>query len=292
MVFQRVQNDPELVHREKQMKSAIALDLEWDGASILCAATAWIDVGFSPEPLLWAAPTAGGYVPLSSAFLEAFVDTLWQAHVTGVTLVTWGGTASDWKALLTACPSREARLREMALASIDIPLISMAQNGMMQSLVSVARATGMSPRSGCELSSDVPRMWKQGPAAQIEVLRHVQWDAWATCQLYAKLYGAAQVTRPQLTWNTMRSGTRSVRLQRVKVGEEWALPSVKDILDWPPPVSNFPIPPHLHPNELTKWLRTPSEPPVPTEPATEPATEPEPAFTVVRRRRSARINTT
>ena len=267
------------------MKSAIALDLEWDGASILCAATTWIDLSFglSPEPLLWAAPTGSGYVPLSAAFLEAFIDTLWQAHITGVTLVTWGGTASDWKALLTACPSRELRLREMALASVDIPLISVAQNGMMQSLVSVARAMGMPPRSGCELSSDVPRMWKQGPAAQTEVLRHVQWDAWATCQLYAKLYAAAQVTRPQLTWNTMRSGTRSVRLQRVKIGEEWGLPSVKEILEWPAPVSNFPIPPHLHPAELTKWLRV----------APAPVPEPESAaFTVVRRRRSARINTT
>ena len=278
------------------MKSAIAIDLEWDGVSILCAATSWVDVafGFTPEPLLWAAPTANGYVPLTQAFLETFVDMLWQSHLSGVTLVTWGGTGSDWKALLTSCPTREAALREMALASVDIPLISVAQNGMMQSLVSTARAMGMAPRSGCELSADVPRMWKQGPAAQTEVLRHVQWDAWATCQLYAKLYTAAQVTRPQLTWNTMRSGTRSVRLQRTKRGEEWCLPTVKEILEWPSPICNFPIPPHLHPHELTKWLRVPDvrEPtPAPPEPVREPTPEPvrEPE---VRRRRSARINTT
>lgn len=266
------------------MKSAIALDLEWDGASILCAATSWVDVGFTPEPMLWAAPTATGYVPLTPAFLETFIDMLWQSHVSGVTIVTWGGTGSDWKALLTACPTREAVLREMALASVDIPLISVAQNGMMQSLVSTARAMGITPRSGCELSADVPRMWKQGPASQLEVLRHVQWDAWATCQLYSKLLNAAQVTRPQLTWNTMRSGIRSVRLQRMKNGEEWCLPSVKDILEWPPPVTNFSIPPHLHPHELTKWLREPPVAAPPVAPPVAPPAEPEP-----RRRRSTRI---
>lgn len=234
---------------------SIALDLEWDADSILCAATAWIDDSFAPAPQLWALPSTHKFVPLSPVLIDALIDTLYQAYKGGTRIITWGGTGSDWKALLKASPHKEALIKELALGSIDIPLVSVAQNGMMQSLVSTAYAMGLVQRRGCDLSSDVPKLWEGGMQAQLQVLDHVQWDAWATAQIYQRLHLASQFGRPQLTWSTQRSGLRSVRLARVKTGSEWSLPKVSDVMTWPLPVCSFVIPTHLHPTQFTAWLR-------------------------------------
>ena len=233
----------------------LALDLEWDSSTILCAATAWIDDSFAPTPQLWALPCAQKFVPLSPTLIDALIDTLYAAFKGGTRIVTWGGTGTDWKALLKASPHKEDMIKELARGSIDIPLVSVAHNGMMQSLVSTAYAMGLVQRSGCDLSADVPKLWAGGIQSQMQVLDHVQWDAWATAQIFHRLHLAAQYGRPQLTWSTQRSGLRSVRLQRVKTEKGWSLPSVSDVMTWPVPVCKFSIPDHLHPLQFTSWLK-------------------------------------
>lgn len=237
------------------MKSAVGIDLEFDGDKILCAATCWTN-GMVSVPQIWCTQTKEMFVPLSHVFLEAFFESLWKYHQSGVKLLTWGGTSSDWPKLLKALGSEyEAKIKEMALASIDIPLISSASNGMMMGLTATAIGMGIGSRPYCE-SEHVPNLWNtMNPIHQHEVVQHVQWDAWATVQIWNKLMYQIDFVRPQLSWMTQRSGLRSVRLQRYKDSNEWNLPTVQQILKWSEPQAKFSIPEHLHPYKLTEWLR-------------------------------------
>jgi hypothetical protein len=187
--------------------------------------------------------------------LGAFIASLWKAHSDGIVLVTWGGTGSDWKALIKAAPEHSDKIREMALASVDIPLISAASNGMMMGLAATAQGMGIGDRPSCD-SEQVPKLWRtRDVAKQNEVVSHVRWDAWACAYIYSKLFMSSQFDRPQLTWVTQRSGHRSVRLQRTREGEGFKLPTVREILTWDQPVSSFPIPDHLSSEKMMAWLR-------------------------------------
>jgi len=244
------------------MSTAVSVDLEFDGDVILCAATCWTN-GFLFLPQVWCSHGPSELVPLTPATLQALLDSLWDFHVTGSTLVTWGGTGCDWPKLLKAADASYAdKIRQMALASIDIPLISVAANGMMMGLSATAMGMGFGFRPSCE-SELVPSMWNSKDAMkQHEVVQHVQWDAWVTVQIYNRLMFQVNFARPQITWVTQRSGPRSVRLQRERLPSgDWGLPSVSCLLTWDEPVAKFQIPEHLHPSKLTAWLRTPSLPP-------------------------------
>lgn len=239
------------------MKSAVGIDIEFDGDVILCAATCWTN-GLISVPQIWCTQTKTSFEPLSKVFLEAFFESLWKYHEAGVVLLTWGGTGSDWPKLLKALGSDyEKKIKEMALASVDIPLVSVAANGMMMGLTSTALGMGLGNRPFCE-SEQVPSLWKsQNVIYQNEVVQHVQWDAWATTQIYNKLMFQIDYVRPQLSWMTQRSGLRSVRLQRHKdeTTQMYTLPTVSQILNWSEPNAKFSIPDHLHPTKLTEWLR-------------------------------------
>ncbi len=233
--------------------SALAVDLEWDGDTILCASTCFIMYDFFPPPQVWVNATGNGYIPMTSSLLDALIEFLWMSYKSGTTIITWGGTGSDFKALANASPKHAQKCKEMALKNVDIPFLSVCQSGMMQSLVSVAHAYGMVPRISCA-SSDVPKMWKLGIIAQADVLSHVQWDSWACAQIYHKLLLASQLNRPQLSWSTQRSGIRSIRLPREKTETGYRLPTVEEALLLPTPVSGFTIPEHLRPTTLTLWM--------------------------------------
>ena len=234
---------------------AVCFDLELDGNVILCAATAWTN-GLITVPQLWSQQTRSGFVPLNESTLEALIISLHGCYKQGIALVTWGGTGSDWKALYNAARLEiKPLVKEMALHSIDIPLISSAANGMMMGLTSAALGMGMGHRPACE-SQDVPAFWNSGDVKkQNEVLLHVQWDAGICANIYNHLYAECQVRRPMLTWITKKGETRYVRLQRVRtISGAHELPRIEDILQWGEPVCNFPIPDSLHPKTMLKWL--------------------------------------
>jgi len=238
------------------MTSALAFDIELDGDTILCASSAWTN-GFLTIPNTWTSHNKDGFVPLEPETLCAFIMSLWKAHSDGVVLVTWGGTGSDWKILSAAYPDHADKIRQMALAAVDIPLISAASNGMMMGLTATAVGMGLGTRPSCD-SEDVPKLWKTGEASkQNEVVNHVKWDAWACATIYSRLYILSQFGRPQLTWMTMRSGQRSVRLQRSaeKKNGFYYLPTVSEILTWDKPIANFSIPDHLSSDKMLEWLR-------------------------------------
>ena len=234
--------------------TALSFDMEFDDTKILCAATCWSN-GLINIPHLWISQDAKGFIPLQESALDAMIDQLWKAHETGVTLVTWGGTGTDWKKLSAACPHHANRIREMALAAVDLPLISAAATGMMMGLNATAVGMGIGSRPFCE-SENIPAMWNTNdPAKQNEIAQHVQWDAYACVSLYNKLHFSAQFGRPQLTWVTQKSGPRSVRLQRIAGDEGFHLPCVNDVLLWQQPIAKFKIPDHLSSAKMLEWLR-------------------------------------
>ena len=117
---------------KQNMSAAVAVDLEFDGDVILCAATCWTN-GFLFVPQLWCCHGTSGFVALNDSMLESLLDSLWQFHETGAALVTWGGTGCDWPKLLkSANASYHEKIRTLALASIDIPLVSVAAIGALE----------------------------------------------------------------------------------------------------------------------------------------------------------------
>jgi hypothetical protein len=237
------------------MQVAVALDLEFDGDTLLCAATSWTN-GTLNLTQVWVSHNSVGYDTLQPSMLHALLDQLWQYHSQGIRLVTWGGTSSDWPKLYNHAPEElKSRVRDMALGSIDIPLVSAAANGMMMSLTSTAMGMGLGARPACD-SEDVPRLWNSHDASkQHDVVKHVQWDAWACAALWDKLISAAQFSRPALSWVTKRSGVRSVRLHRTGTTGMYTLPCVRDLLSWAPPEPSFEVPLHLRVDCQTEWLR-------------------------------------
>lgn len=236
---------------------AVSLDLEFDGDTILCAATSWTN-GALNLPQIWVSRNAKGYEPMNDFMIDALITQLWTHHLQGIYLVTWGGTSSDWKKLhaYAKTPETKACIMEMAKFSIDIPLVSAAATGMMMSLTSTAMGMGLGARPACD-SEDVPRLWNtHDPVKQEEVVEHVKWDAWACAALWNKLIAQAQFSRPQISWVTKKSGLRSLRLHRMHNAQNvWVLPRVWEVLKWENPNPQFVIPDHLKTEKLTSWLR-------------------------------------
>lgn len=230
---------------------ALSFDLEFDGDSLLCAATFWTN-GFIEVPQLFVTQEGDKFTNLSAKSIESLIETLWAAHCFGTILLTWGGTGSDWKKLIVAAPEHKDKIKEMALNSVDIPLIAAASTGMMMGLNSTAVGMGLGPQPSCD-SIDVPSFWKGDARKQFMVVDHVRWDAWACAQIYQKLL--MQDHRPQLSWMTQKSGLRSIRLKREKIQDTWGLPRVYHILTWDKPITAFKVPDHLEAGKMYEWLK-------------------------------------
>lgn len=167
----------------------LAFDLEFAGtepltAALLCAASC----GSHDVPRLWRASTWGA--PMAPLDVDALVEYLWAAHARGTTLVTWGGVASDWRVLAARCSggSTAARVRAMAVASVDLPLAAAATSGCLVGLAAAASAAGLRHKAPTA-SAAVPALWAAGHCAA--VLDHVLADASTTAVVYAHLLHAS-----------------------------------------------------------------------------------------------------
>jgi len=238
------------------MSVALSFDVEYDGDKLLCACTAWTN-GTLTVPQLWSSSNKDGFTELSQQTFSALLETLWSAHCSGVVILSWGGTGSDWPAMtkMAKNQSQKEKIKTMAKASVDIPLISAASSGMMMGLVSASMGMGMGSRQSCD-SEHVPLFWNSGdPVKQNEVLQHVIWDSMACAAIYNKLYFTAQSSRPSLHWITQKSGPRTVRLPRMRNEDgTYTLPVVGEMLTWPEPTTSFRIPDHLNPQKIMRWL--------------------------------------
>lgn len=241
----------------------IAFDLEMDGPQVLCAATwsrgACADgAGEAAEeaPRLWTRTDAQGkYAALRESDLLELIDFFEGAVQRGVALVSWGGTSSDWRVLHDSFSSAELkeRIKALAKAHVDIPLIACASSGMMMGLEAARQGMQIGALHRTLESAAVPGFWRSRELPlQTLVLQHVAEDAFHTAAIYAALLARAV---PTLTWVTRRRKLRTLTLQSSSQSPS-TLPSVAECLTWSPPRTDFPIPPQFEVLAQTAWLRS------------------------------------
>lgn len=140
---------------------------------------------------------------LSAQTLEAFVDQLLNFYTSGHRLVTWGGSATDWRMLYKECPSRAKTIKLLALDSIDVPMCSCIAIGTMMGLNAACKALGLALKED-SASSDVPSLWLSGTEGRQKVLQHVSNDATATMLVVSKAY-----ENKYLQWITQKNTLKS-----------------------------------------------------------------------------------
>lgn len=127
-------------------------------------------------------------LPMSTSKIMSFAHHLLSLHEQGYAIVSWGGTASDFRMLcgkLEAYPELVRDLKRLCMSHVDIPIAILAQHGMMVGLESVAKACFRDKRDGKEESSkDLAEIWKQGGRQSLKVLRHVEEDALLTGRVF------------------------------------------------------------------------------------------------------------
>lgn len=245
----------------------VAYDLEMDGDTILCGATWTSHANGAVESSLWTSkhPRTGAYVALEMAQIVELLQYLAHMSALGYVIVTWGGSASDWRVLYAAVPPTIKPMAVLlALHHVDIPMISCASSGMIMGLS--AATAGMEIPTGHAnnkiFSGVVPVFWKSGELAmQLSVIQHVVADAMHTSEIYRALWAQAQSINPVLTWITQRQQRRSVRLRRSRSFHGApCLPTLQECLSWPRPTTAFAIPRHLQRDVLVEWLYEASTP--------------------------------
>ena len=178
---------------------------------------------------------------LSESTVRAFIATLVEKKNSGHTIVTWGGSSSDFK--LLAKESRQDQLvRSLALDSIDIPMCACMAIGTMMGLNAASSALGLNLKESGS-SKDVPEIWKL-PGRRHEVIQHVSNDAFATMAVLDSL-----VRTSQLNWITQRGQLRTWHLQGL-----W---TVRDCLAKELPVMPYTILPQFNAKILARWLLLP-----------------------------------
>lgn len=238
--------------------NCVAFDLELDGDVILCAATWKYATGESAgHSRLWARQEGDThYSSLRASDVEELVLYLQQSSAEGATLVTWGGTASDWKILHCAVSSAlKPTVMKLAREHVDIPLAACATSGMMMGLS--ATCQGMSIGTGARslASAAVPAFWtSRALPLQFMVLQHVAEDAFLTGSIFLALHSQAQHESPALTWITQRRRSRSIALARCQASQGFRLPTVQECTSWAAPHTEFQVPEMFKLENQAAWL--------------------------------------
>lgn len=216
---------------------------EWPGdlhiacGSLFSSGEWWPQVWYERPPGASAA-LPGDY--MSEPTLLAFVAALEARVQAGFVLVTWGGSASDFRMLMRECPSAAERIRALALDSVDLPMCSCMSIGMMMGLNAACKALGLDLKDA-DASASVPVQWSQGSSGRAAVLQHVCNDSYAT-MLVLKHAESTGV----LPWITQR-GT-------LKMWQPVHFWSVRTCLSKELPHVPFTIGPAHNAKLLARWL--------------------------------------
>jgi hypothetical protein len=173
---------------------------------------------------------------LSEHSLAAFVDLLLFKRISGFSIATWGGSSSDWRLLMRECPSRAPLIKLLALDSIDIPMCSCIEIGVMMGLNSACKGLGFSLKEEFS-SASMPDLWNTNRDA---VIQHVSNDSHATLIVLENACNTGQ-----LPWITKRGELKSwtIHFQSVRVC------LTKDL-----PVVPWTIAPEQNAKLLARWL--------------------------------------
>lgn len=205
---------------------------------ILCASIMTTD---DPWPKVWYEHGRAGMPAdfMLTRTTEAFVRELSRLDSLGYTLVTWGGTASDWRMLAKEAPNMRHIVKALAMNSVDVPFCAFMQMGMMMGLNAACKALGMGFKNDSD-STLVPLRWTTA-SERPSVLQHVCNDSYATMMLVRLVESTAS-----MAWITQRGHIRSWTPAHL-----W---TVKECLQRPLPVTPYPIADNVNGKLLARWL--------------------------------------
>jgi hypothetical protein len=208
-------------------------------AALYCTNEAWPQVWY--ERAENGAHQAAPEHHMSESTLSAFVSALQEKLREGYSIGTWGGAGSDWRMLCKECPSREADIRALAMASVDVPMASCMSIGMMMGLNAACRALGVALKD-TEASASVPDLWTAGgPQGRFKALQHVSNDAYATLLVIKQAESSGS-----LPWVTQRG--------IIKTWSPVKFLTVAECLRMELPPVPFTIGPNMNPKILARWL--------------------------------------
>lgn len=203
---------------------------------------------------LYYTPAEIGCAPrLSQKDASRLLDELWGHAQAGALIITWGGTAVDFRALHSALKgdaSRQEMCKRLVENHIDIPIASSTDIGMMMGLDAAAQGTGNGGKNN-KISTEAPRLWTEGKHE--EVLEHVKMDAILTLRVYESIMCRIP---PSLTWST-RSGRQRTWFCFI-VGDTlrnvFRLSTVRECMLRPECNVPFRIPSGMSRNSAIAWL--------------------------------------
>jgi hypothetical protein len=221
----------------------------WEDPKITCAAVYTLAYGLK----LFHPPLTRGAFEVPVFRLEDAQNLLDELafHVQlGARVVTWGGTAVDFRALhgaLQADPDRQRVCKHIAQQHIDIPIATATDIGIMMGLSAAAKGTRQGTKSAF-LSAEAPRYWAEGNYTA--VLDHVKLDAVLTLRVY---HAITQSSPPSLTWRT-RSGHKKTWYCRL---HDSRIKSVEECLQTPLKAMPFEVPFGMNRDVAAEWLLKP-----------------------------------
>lgn len=168
--------------------------------------------------------------------LFQFVNYLHTMNNAGYTIITWGGTASDFRILAKEVPEYDKLLVQLCLKHIDIPFCAASHIGMMMGLGATSK--GLQFEEKCANSKDIPEMWTSDKSS---VLKHVSTDALLTMQIVNHI-----IANNTIKWYTQK-GT-------IRTWSPCILLCVSDCLLMPLPNVPFPIADTMNPKLTSKWM--------------------------------------
>jgi len=239
---------------------------------VTCAATCEFDTG---RTRTYFTPSSDGKRlanhRLSQAAVSELIDDLYSHVCRGGLVVSWGGTAVDFRALHASCsdPARQQVCLYLARTQIDIPFASSSDLGCMFSLNSAAKAMGLAGKDA-SISSHAPQLWENG--SELEVLGHVLGDAVLTATVYARAMDSRN-SSPSMSWITQRGKVKTWKPTVVPmripvynqhstyaVGEDFVLQprmqTVEECMSRPKPSVPFVTPHGLDRDYAVKWIET------------------------------------
>jgi hypothetical protein len=204
---------------------------------------------------------SGSFSPhMSEAQIRHFVDFLWTYFQKGYVIVTWGGTAFDFKILFNEVtdPNYKRLIHFLARRHVDIPLTSAATSGMMMGLSAVSKAMGLGSKPYDSIQ--MPSLWTE--RNQEAVLRQVWADAALTSRVYMQIFANGEHFhstigrfRPYLEWVALSGKTRRFYAPYVHMSElNVRLLNVEECMAAPRPVTPFEPSPTMTVEACTRWL--------------------------------------
>lgn len=181
-------------------------------------------------------------------------DELWDHAMKGALIISWGGTAVDFRALYFALQGdyeRQLKCKFLVMHfHIDIPIASSTDMGMMMGLDAASKGSGQGEKSNKD-SCDAPRLWQSGDFEK--VLSHVEQDAVLTLKVYEHMMN---LKPPSLNWTT-KSGklkTWYCSTQYDQMRNFFRLNTVAECLMKPMKIVPFELPKGMNRDFIALWL--------------------------------------